>query len=84
MKGDFKDWPRFWNQFVVKTDRSIIIYLKNKLVKLVERQGKVVILGLPQAIEQNAHVKKISEENYGKDIKVRKVHKQIWAHCLKI
>ena len=49
-----------------------------------ERQGKVVILGLPQAIEQNAHVKKILEENYGKDIKVRKVHKQIWAHCLKI
>ena len=49
-----------------------------------ERQGKVVILGLIQAIEQYAHVKKILEEKYGKDIKVRKVHKQIWAHCLKI
>ena len=72
--GDFKDWLRFWNQFMVEIDGSKIPCISkfNYLLELVEGQPKDDILGLPHTIEGYEEAKQILRETYGKDIKVRK------------
>ena len=72
--GDFKDWLRFWNQFMVEIDGSKIPCISkfNYLLELVEGQPKDDILGLPHTIEGYEEAKQILRETYGKDTKVRK------------
>ena len=67
-KGDYKDWLRFWNQFVVEVDNSKISEISkfNYLLELVEGKPKSHILGLPHTVEGYEEAKKILELTYGK------------------
>ena len=73
-KGDYKDWLRFWNQFVVEVDNSKISEISkfNYLLELVEGEPKSHILGLPHTVEGYEEAKKILELTYGKNVKVLK------------
>ena len=69
-KGDYKDWLRFWNQFVVEVDNSKISEISkfNYLLELVEGEPKSHILGLPYTVEGYGEAKKILELTYGKNV----------------
>ena len=73
-KGDFKDWSRFWNQFMVTVDGSSIASISkfNYLLKLVEGKPREDILGLPHTENGYKEAKNILEKMYGKDIKYHK------------
>ena len=73
-KGDYKDWLRFWNQFVVEVDGSSIAGISkfNYLLELVEGKPREDILGLPHTESGYEEAKKILEKTYGKDIKIHK------------
>ena len=47
--GDYKDWLRFWDQFMVEVDSSNISNISkfNYLLELVEGKPRDDILGLP-------------------------------------
>ena len=72
--GDYKDWLRFWNQFVVEVDGSSLSEISkfNYLLELVEGKPKEDILGLPHTVDGYEEAKRILQETYGKDIKVHK------------
>ena len=71
--GDYKDWLRFWNQFITEVDGSGIAEISkfNYLLKLVRGKPRDDILGLPHTPEDYEEAKKILTTNYGKDIKVK-------------
>ena len=72
--GDYKDWLRFWNQFTVEVDDSLISEISkfNYLLELVKGKPKDDILGLPHTGDGYKEAKRILEQTYGKDIKVHK------------
>ena len=51
--GDYKDWLRFWNQFVVEVDNSKVSEISkfDYLLGLEEGEPKGHILGLPHKVE---------------------------------
>ena len=51
--GDYKDWPRFWNQFTVEVDGSSLPEISkfNYLLELVEGKPKEDVLGLAHTID---------------------------------
>ena len=51
--GDYKDWLRFWNQFVVEVDNSKVSEISkfDYLLGLVEGEPRSHILGLPHKVE---------------------------------
>ena len=73
-EGDYKDWIRFWNQFSVEVDGSSISEISkfNYLLELLKGKPRDDILGLPHTVDGYREAKKILEDTYGKDIKVRK------------
>ena len=73
-QGDFKDWLRFWNQFIAEVDGSGIAEISkfNYLLELVQGKPRDDILGLPHTPEGYEEAKRILTTNYGKDVKVRK------------
>ena len=73
-KRDYKDWFRFWNQFVVEVDNSKLSEISkfNYLLELVEGEPRNHILGLPHTVEGYEEAKWILERTYGKNIKVLK------------
>ena len=73
-KGDYKDWLRFWNQFVIEVDGSSIADISkfNYLLELVEGKPKEDILGLPHTEDGYKEAKRILEKIYGKDMKIHK------------
>ena len=73
-KGEYKDWLRFWNQFMVEVDGSSISDISkfNYLLELVSGKPKEDILGLPHSEDGYMEAKKILEKTYGKDIKIHK------------
>ena len=72
--GDYKDWLRFWNQFIVEVDGSNLAEITkfNYLLELVEGRPKEDILGLPHSDKGYEEAKEILQKTYGKDIKVHK------------
>ena len=76
LKGDYKDWICFWNQFSVEVDGSAISKISkfNYLLELVKGKPGEDILGLPHTEDGYDEAKKILNDIYGKDIKV---HKQL-------
>ncbi len=72
--GDYKDWLRFWNQFMVEVDRSGIAEISkfNYLLELVKGKPKEDILGLPHSVDGYKEAKRILEQTYGKEAKVHK------------
>lgn len=72
--GDYKNWLRFWNQFTVEVDGSLLSEISkfNYLLELVKGKPKDDILGLPHTGDGYKEVKQILEQTYGKDIKVHK------------
>ena len=73
-KRDYKDWFRFWNQFVVEIDNSKLSEISkfNYLLELVEGEPRNHILGLPHTVEGYEEAKWTLERTYGKNIKVLK------------
>ena len=73
-QGDFKDWLRFWNQFIAEVDGSGIAEISkfNYLLELVQGKPRDDILGLPHTCESYEEGKRILTTNYGKDIKGKK------------
>ena len=73
-KGEYKDWLRFWNQFMVEVDGSSISEISkfNYLLELVTGKPKEDILGLPHSEDGYLEAKRILEKTYGKDIKIHK------------
>ena len=73
-KGDYKDWLRFWNQFLIEVDGSSIAEISkfNYLLELVEGKPREDILGLPHTDEGYNGAKRILEKIYGKDMKIHK------------
>ena len=73
-KGDYKDWLRFWNQFMVEVDGSCIPEISkfNYLLELVTGKPKEDILGLPHSEDGYKEAKRILEQTYGRDIKIHK------------
>ena len=73
-KGDYKDWLRFCNQFMVEVDGSSIAGISkfNYLLELVEGKPREDILGLPHTEYGYVEAKKILEKTYGKDTKIHK------------
>ena len=73
-KGDYKDWLRFWNQFMVEVDGSCIPEISkfNYLLELVTGKPKEDILGLPHSDDGYKEAKRILEQTYGRDIKIHK------------
>ena len=73
-EGDYKDWTRFWNQFIVEVDGSTISEISkfNYLLELTKGKPKNDILGLPHTIEGYKEAKKILTDTYGKDFKVHR------------
>ena len=59
-KGDYKDWLRFWNQFLVEVDNSKISEISkfNYLLELVEGEPKSHILGFPHTVGGYEEAKK--------------------------
>ena len=72
--GEYKDWLRFWNQFMVKVDGSGIAEISkfNYLLELVKGKPKEDILGLPHSADDYKEAKRILEQTYGKETKVHK------------
>ena len=70
--GEYKDWLRFCNQFMVEVDGSSIAEISkfNYVIELVKGKPKEYILGLPHTPEGYIEAKKILEHTYGKDIRV--------------
>jgi len=67
--GEYKDWLRFWNQFIVEIDGSSIAAISKfnyLLVELVKEKPGEDILGLPHTPLG------YEEATHGKDIKVHK------------
>ncbi|XP_065067288.1 uncharacterized protein LOC135692879 [Rhopilema esculentum] len=73
-KGDYKDWLRFWNQFMVEVDASCIAEISkfNYLLELLDGKPKEDILGLPHTADGYEEAKRILQKTYGKDIKIHK------------
>ena len=72
-KGDYKDWLRFWNQFVVEVHiLKSEISKSNYSLELVEGEPRSHIFGLPHTGEGYEEAKRIVELTYGKNIKVLK------------
>ncbi len=71
---DYKDWLRFWNQFMVEVDGSGIAEISkfNYLLELVKGKPKEDILGLPHSVDGYKEAKRILEQTYGKEAKVHK------------
>ena len=72
--GNYKDWLRFWNQFIVEVDGSSISEISkfNYLLELVKGKPKDDILGLPRTHDGYTEAKRILQQTYGKGIKVHK------------
>ena len=72
--GDYKDWLRFWNQFTVEVDGSIISEISkfNYLLELVKEKPRDDVLGLPHTVDGYEEAKRILVQNYGRDSKVHK------------
>ena len=72
--GEYKDWLRFWNQFMVEVDGSGIAEISkfNYLLELVKGKPKEDILGLPHSADGYKEAKRILEQTYGKETKVHK------------
>ena len=73
-EGDYRDWLRFWNQFIVEVDSSGISKISkfNYLLELVKGKPKQDILGLPHTEDGYEEAKRILSTTYGKDCKVYK------------
>ena len=73
-KGEYKDWLRFWNQFMVEVDGSGISEISkfNYLLELVTGKPREDILGLPHTRDGYEEAKRILEQTYGRDIKIHK------------
>eukprot|EP00794_Sanderia_malayensis_P001856 gene1856-2094_t len=73
-KGEYKDWLRFWNQFMVEVDGSGISEISkfNYLLKLITGKPREDILGLPHTSNGYEEAKRILEQTYGRDIKIHK------------
>ncbi len=72
--GDYKDWLRLWNQFMVEVDGSGIAEISkfNYLLELVKGKPKEDILGIPHSVDGYKEAKRILEQTYGKEAKVHK------------
>lgn len=72
--GDYKDWVRFWNQFEVEIDQSMISEISklNYLLELTKGKPREDILGLPHTVNGYNEAKRILTSTYGKDVKVHR------------
>ena len=70
-KRDYKDWLRFWNQFVVEVDNSTLSEISkfnycHYPLELVEGEPRSHILGLPYTVEGYDDAKRILELTHSK------------------
>ena len=72
--GEYNDWLRFWNQFIVEVGGSGIAEISkfNYLLELVKGKPKEDILGLPHSADGYKEAKRILEQTYGKETKLHK------------
>ena len=72
--GEYKDWLRFWNQFMVEVDGSGIAEISkfNYLSELLKGKPKKDISGLPHSADGHKEAKRILEQTYGKETKIHK------------
>ena len=72
--GSFKDWPRFWGQFIEGIDKSSVAPITKftYLLELLGPKAKTCVESLPFSVEGYNRAKAILQDKYGKESEIVK------------